>query len=86
MELVLTSIADGIGTIVMNRADKRNALSAELVSDLHRAFTSMGADPDVRVIVLRGDGPAFCAGADLAYLQQISQNSPLENLADSTDP
>jgi|694.fasta_scaffold14246_13 methylglutaconyl-CoA hydratase len=85
MELVLTSIADGIGTIVMNRADKRNALSAELVSDLHRAFTSMGADPDVRVIVLRGDGPAFCAGADLAYLQQISQNSPLENLADSTD-
>jgi len=44
----------------------------------------MGADDGVRVVVLRGEGPAFCAGADLAYLRQISDNSVLDNLADST--
>lgn len=84
MDIVLTSVADGVGTITMNRADKRNALSAELVAHLHAAFLQMGSDASVKVIVLSGDGSAFCAGADLAYLQQITENSPLENLADST--
>lgn len=84
MDIVLTSVADGVGSITMNRADKRNALSAELVAHLHTAFLQMGSDESVKVIVLSGDGSAFCAGADLAYLQQITENSPLENLADST--
>lgn len=84
MDIVLTSVADGIGTITMNRADKRNALSAELVSQLHAAVLQMGSSELVKVIVLSGDGSAFCAGADLAYLQRITENSPLENLADST--
>ena len=84
MNTVLTSVADSIGTITMNRAEKRNALSSELVTSLHEAFLRMSTDESVRVIVLAGAGSAFCAGADLAYLQRISQNSPLENLADST--
>ncbi|MBK6759300.1 MAG: enoyl-CoA hydratase/isomerase family protein [Ignavibacteria bacterium] len=84
MDIVLTSAADGVGTITMNRADKRNALSAELVAGLHAAFLQMGSNESVKVIVLSGEGSAFCAGADLAYLQQITENSPLENLADST--
>ncbi|MCX6140719.1 MAG: enoyl-CoA hydratase-related protein [Candidatus Kapabacteria bacterium] len=84
MSLVLQTIDGAIGTITMNRADKRNALSSELVAELHSAFVTMGLREDVKVIVLRGSGPAFCAGADLAYLQKISENSPLENLADST--
>lgn len=83
MSLVLTSIDGAIGTITMDRAEKRNALSTELIKGLKNAFTAMALDDAVRVIVLRGNGPAFCAGADLAYLQQISENSPLENLADS---
>ncbi len=84
MDIVLTSAADGVGTITMNRADKRNALSAELVAGLHAAFLQMGSNESVKVIVLSGEGSAFCAGADLAYLQQITENSPLGNLADST--
>mgnify|MGYP003381001687 CR=1 FL=1 len=84
MDIVLTSAADGVGTITMNRADKRNALSAELVAGLHAAFLQMGSNESVKVIVLSGEGSAFCAGVDLAYLQQITENSPLENLADST--
>ncbi len=83
MDIVQQTIEGVVGTITMNRPEKRNALSADLVAGLHSAFLEMAANQSVKVIVLAGNGPAFCAGADLAYLQQISQNSPLENLADS---
>lgn len=84
MELVGVSVDGPIGVITLQRPDKRNALSAEMVTALADAIARVRDDASVRVVVLRGDGPAFCAGADLAYLQQISQNSPMENLADST--
>lgn len=84
MDLVHYTVQDGIGIIAMNRPDKRNALSAEMVGALRTAFRTAEADEHVRVVVLKGNGPAFCAGADLAYLQQITENSPMENLADST--
>jgi len=85
MALVLIEKNDAIGIITLNRPDKRNALSDEMVAELSVAFEEMRLDDDVRVIILKGNGPAFCAGADLAYLQQISENSPLDNLADSQD-
>jgi len=84
MNLLRVTIDGAIGTITMDRAEKRNALSAELIAELFAAFTAMAMHADVRVVVLKGSGTAFCAGADLAYLQTISENSPLENLADST--
>lgn len=84
MVLVEQSISDGIGTIAMNRPDKRNALSTELVSALKAAFSGFESNDDVRVVILKGNGTAFCAGADLAYLQEIAKNSVLENMADST--
>lgn len=84
MEIVRTEIDGAIGTIVLNRPEKRNALSAEMVVAINAALTEMRDAAQVRVVVLKGSGPAFCAGADLAYLQEIAQNSPMENLADST--
>lgn len=84
MNIIRTSIEGQIGIVTMARPEKRNSLSAEMVAALSDAIAAMGADDDVRVVVLRGEGPAFCAGADLAYLRQISDNSVLDNLADST--
>lgn len=84
MSLVRTSIDGVIGSIAMNRPEKRNALSADMVAQLLLAVQAMQRNQDVRVIVLRGEGPAFCAGADLGYLQDMSTNSAMENLADST--
>lgn len=85
MEIVLTERKGAVGIITLNRPDKRNALSSEMVAELSVAFEEMRLDDDVRVIVLKGNGPAFCAGADLAYLREISENSVMENLADSQD-
>lgn len=70
-------------TITLNRPDKRNALNAAIVTDLINAFDATEKDDDLKVIVLTGAGKAFCAGADLASLQALQQNSYDENLADS---
>lgn len=84
MEFVQTTISDRIGFISLNRPDKRNALNFQFVSELKEAFQSFAADPAVKVIVLKAEGIAFCAGADLEYLQQLQHNTYEENLVDST--
>lgn len=76
-------IGDGVGRIWLNRPDKRNALDRTLVDELFDAVTALGSDDAVRSIVLGGRGPAFCAGADLAYLQEMSTFGVEENMRDS---
>ncbi len=58
----------GVLTLTLDRPDKRNALSLALVDALHAALERADLDADVRVVVLRGAGRDFCAGADLAEL------------------
>lgn len=84
MSIVATHIHGPIATVTMQRPEKRNALNAEMVAELTQAFTELDGNTEVRVIVLRGEGKAFCAGADLEYLRAIAENSAEENLADST--
>lgn len=62
---VLYAVIRGAAWITLNRPDRRNALSDDLVAELAAALTRAGDDAAVRVIVLTGSGPAFCAGADL---------------------
>jgi methylglutaconyl-CoA hydratase len=72
-----------IAFITMNRPEKKNAMSPELIEQLSKAFDSLLEDEDARVIVLRSQGNVFSAGADLAYIQQITEFGPEQNLADS---
>jgi methylglutaconyl-CoA hydratase len=85
MDLVGYETKERVGYITLNRAEKRNALSPELVSALFKAFTLAEEDNSAKVIVLRAIGEAFCAGADLAYLQQMQGFSYEENLSDSNE-
>ena len=84
MSLVKYNTENRIGYITLNRPEKRNALSYEMVTELKAAFTEAENDDNCKVIVLRAEGKVFCAGADLAYLQQLQNNTFNENLADST--
>jgi enoyl-CoA hydratase/carnithine racemase len=59
------SLEDGVAVITLHRPDKRNAFSARMGAELVDAYRSCDADDDVRVVVLTGAPPAFCAGADL---------------------
>ena len=58
----------GLVTITMNRPEKRNALSTEMMSELAAALTEAGKRSDVRVVIIAGNGPAFSAGHDLGEL------------------
>jgi methylglutaconyl-CoA hydratase len=83
MNMVEYTVKERIGRITLNRPDKRNALSPEVVEGLKQAFDRAAKDDQVKVIVLNAAGEAFCAGADLAYLQQLQNFSFEENLTDS---
>jgi methylglutaconyl-CoA hydratase len=63
-----TTLDGGVLTLTLDRPDQRNALSAALVEALHGALERADLDADVRVVVLRGAGRDFCAGADLDEL------------------
>jgi methylglutaconyl-CoA hydratase len=75
---------EAVGYITLNRAEKRNALSSDMVSELKVAFEYAEDDETCKVIVLRAAGDVFCAGADLAYIQELQNFSYADNLADST--
>lgn len=83
MALIDYTSTNRIGYITLNRPEKRNALNQELVNELSKAFVQASSDEAVKVIVLRANGEAFCAGADLGYLQQLQKFTYEENLADS---
>ena len=70
----LKAIREGqIGWIVLNRPERRNALSAEMWAAIPSAVALLTADPEVRVLILRGaGGEAFAAGADISEAVQLS--------------
>ena len=70
-------------TLTLDRPDKRNALSGELVDALRAEVDGAATDDGVRVVVLTGSGRAFSAGADLSAIQTLRQASAEANLADS---
>ena len=83
MEMIEFHVEDRIGFITLNRAEKRNALNPEIIKALTQTFKEAIADSGVKVIILRANGEVFSAGADLAYLQQLQNNSLEDNLADT---
>ena len=78
---LLTSVQDGVLSLTLNRPDKRNALNAELLDLLHQSVEQADLNAEVRVLVLRGAGKDFCAGADLEELLASVDRSPQENEA-----
>ncbi|MCF6094180.1 enoyl-CoA hydratase [Microaerobacter geothermalis] len=65
---ILLEIDSPIAYVTMNRPDKRNALSIEHMQELIDCFNMLGGSKDVSVVILRGSGPAFCAGHDLGEM------------------
>ena len=84
MKFVKFELKDRVGYVILNRPEKRNALNAEFVEELKTTFRNAEKDTSVKVIVIKANGDAFCAGADLGYLKTLQTNSYEENLADST--
>jgi len=71
-----------VSTITLNRPDKRNAISIQMIAELQAALDDI-EKTHARVVILTGMGKAFCAGIDLDYLQAIAKQSAAENQEDS---
>ena len=68
---ILYTVAGGVGTIMINRPEKMNSVTAETLREVELAFDAAGNDPEVGVVVLTGAGDkAFCAGADVSWQKQ----------------
>lgn len=76
-----SELRDGIQGLTLNRPEKRNALNGGLVSALSHALACAANDEDVRVVLLRGEGKDFCAGADLAELERLAEMEHDESVA-----
>jgi len=82
LRTVQVSEADGIFSVMLNRPEKRNAISQELIDDLLRALDAADRSSS-QILMVTGAGKAFCAGLDLENLRAITRSSTEENLKDS---
>jgi len=73
----------GIAAVTMNRGEVHNAFNERVIADLTDAFRKLGDDPSVRVILLRGAGKSFSAGADLGWMKKMAAYSHEENVQDA---
>ncbi len=71
-----------LATVTLNRPEKRNAISTEMIEELLAALGEAESSP-ARVVILTGAGKAFCSGMDLESLKALAQQSPEQNLKDS---
>lgn len=79
------SVDQRVGTIVLSRPEKHNALDDAMVAELSSSFNLAQKDSTVKVIILKAEGESFCSGADLAYLQRMSKFDFNQNQQDSAN-
>lgn len=73
----ITRDARGVARLDLNRPEKHNSMNAAMIEELNAAAAELGADASVRVVVLSGQGESFCAGGDLAWMQeQMAADGP----------
>jgi enoyl-CoA hydratase len=73
MSAVLYSVADGVATLTLNRPESRNALNLEMCERLLGLSQGISSNPEVKLVLVRANGPVFCAGADLKERQGMSE-------------
>ena len=82
--LKMTKDNYGVVSLSLNRPEVHNAFNAEMVVELRETARELGEDAEVRAVILRGEGPSFCAGADMNWMQEAANFTPEKNRADSS--
>ena len=82
-QAIRIDIQNQVATVTLSRPEVRNAFNDEVIAELTEAFVRLGDDPQVRVVVLAAEGPAFCAGADLNWMRRMADYSREENEEDA---
>jgi methylglutaconyl-CoA hydratase len=76
-------LGESMAWVNLDRPEVRNALNPELIRELTEVFDWLNSRDDIRVIILKGNGKCFCAGADLAYMKDMAGYSYNQNIADA---
>ena len=82
-ETIKVQLGESMAWVNLDRPEVRNALNAELIRELTEVFDWLNSRDDIRVIILKGNGKAFCAGADLAYMKAMAEYGYNQNVADA---
>jgi methylglutaconyl-CoA hydratase len=82
-ESIHLEVGDGIARVTLARPEVRNAFNAEVIEQLHDAFTRVTAADDVRAVVLAGEGAVFCGGADIKWMRASLNLSFDANVGDA---
>ena len=77
--------ARGIATVTLNRPERNNAYNGDLIAGLHAAMDALGATPGLRVVILRGNGKHFQAGADLIWINEVRGGTRQDNISASRE-
>ena len=80
---LIVETRNGVGIVLLNRPEIRNAFDDALIANLAKVLKKLEKDPGVRVVVLGGAGPAFCAGADLNWMKRMAKYTYAQNLKDA---
>ena len=80
---IKVQLGESMAWVNLDRPEVRNALNPELISELTEVFDWLDSRDDIRVIILKGNGKCFCAGADLEYMKDMARYSYPQNLADA---
>lgn len=79
---IIYEVQEKIAIITLNRPEKRNALNTQMIEEISKAF-DLAVNEDIRCVILTGVGNSFCSGADLEYIQEISNLNSYENYLDA---
>ena len=81
--VLLNKKPNGVAELVINRPEVHNAFDDDVIAQLIDNLETVNQDPEVRVLVLRSNGKNFSAGADLAWMKRMAQNTHQENIEDA---
>ena len=81
--MLKVDVSDGVARVTLDRPQVRNAFDDALIASLRKVFLEIEKDRSIRAVVLAGNGPAFCAGADLNWMKRMAQYGHDENLDDA---
>ncbi|MBT8383671.1 MAG: enoyl-CoA hydratase/isomerase family protein, partial [Ignavibacteria bacterium] len=83
--MIKYELKNGTGVLALNRPEKRNALHPDLIVQIKEKLKEIEIDESVKVLIITGEGKAFCAGADLTYLNDLKNYSTVQNEKDSRE-
>jgi len=85
LETIVYEIQDAIARVTLNRPEVHNAFNDTMIKELSTVFDDIAKNPDIRVVVVAGEGKSFCAGADLNWMRRVKDYSYEDNLKESLE-